>query len=48
MAWVDEGATIIGGCCEVGPAHIAELEQRLEAAGHEIVGQIGGQIGGAS
>ncbi len=48
MGWVDEGATIIGGCCEVGPAHIAELEQRLEAAGHEIVGQIVGQIGGAS
>jgi len=23
--WVDAGATIIGGCCEVGPAHIALL-----------------------
>lgn len=28
-AWVDMGATIIGGCCEVGPAHIAELKRRL-------------------
>ncbi|KNG93482.1 homocysteine S-methyltransferase family protein [Pseudaestuariivita atlantica] len=23
--WVREGATLIGGCCEVGPAHIAAL-----------------------
>jgi S-methylmethionine-dependent homocysteine/selenocysteine methylase len=42
MGWVGQGATIVGGCCEVGPAHIAELARRLEAAGHEIVGQIGG------
>jgi S-methylmethionine-dependent homocysteine/selenocysteine methylase len=27
--WVDAGATIIGGCCEVGPAHIAELVNRF-------------------
>jgi homocysteine S-methyltransferase len=27
--WADAGATIIGGCCEVGPAHIAELARRL-------------------
>ncbi len=38
MGWVDQGATIVGGCCEVGPAHIAELARRLTAAGHEIVG----------
>ncbi len=37
MAWVDHGATIIGGCCEVGPAHIAEIATRLRAAGHIIV-----------
>lgn len=37
MAWVDQGATIIGGCCEVGPAHIAEIASRLRAAGHTIV-----------
>jgi S-methylmethionine-dependent homocysteine/selenocysteine methylase len=37
MAWVDQGATIVGGCCEVGPAHIAALAGRLRAAGHEIV-----------
>lgn len=37
MGWVDRGATIVGGCCEVGPAHIAHLAQRLRAAGHSIV-----------
>lgn len=37
MAWVDQGATIIGGCCETGPAHIAEIAKRLTEAGHTIV-----------
>ena len=37
MGWVAQGATIVGGCCEVGPAHIAEVAQRLRAAGHDIV-----------
>jgi S-methylmethionine-dependent homocysteine/selenocysteine methylase len=37
LTWVDQGATIIGGCCEVGPAHIAALARALRAAGHEIV-----------
>lgn len=27
--WVGFGATIIGGCCGIGPAHIAELARRL-------------------
>lgn len=37
MGWIDQGATIVGGCCEVGPAHIAEIATRLRAAGHAIV-----------
>ncbi|MHA6262990.1 homocysteine S-methyltransferase family protein [Arenibacterium sp. CAU 1754] len=37
MGWVDQGATIVGGCCEVGPEHIAEIARRLCAAGHTIV-----------
>lgn len=37
MAWVGMGATIVGGCCEVGPAHIRHLRDRLAAAGHRIV-----------
>jgi len=27
--WVALGATILGGCCEVGPEHIAELKRRF-------------------
>jgi homocysteine S-methyltransferase len=37
LGWLEQGATIVGGCCEVGPAHIAELARRLREAGHEIV-----------
>ncbi len=37
MGWVGQGATIVGGCCEVGPDHIAELARRLNEAGHRIV-----------
>lgn len=37
MAWVDQGATLVGGCCEVSPAHIAEIARRLRAAGHTII-----------
>mgnify|MGYP000719129025 CR=1 FL=1 len=36
MGWVNQGATIVGGCCEVGPAHITEVARRLREAGHEI------------
>lgn len=38
LGWVDDGATIVGGCCEVGPEHIAALRDRLAAAGHDIIG----------
>lgn len=37
MGWIDQGATIVGGCCEVSPAHIAEIATRLRSAGHQIV-----------
>lgn len=30
-AWIDAGATIVGGCCEIGPAHIAEIADRFGA-----------------
>jgi len=36
MGWVAQGATIVGGCCEVGPAHIRALADALRAAGHQI------------
>ena len=37
MQWIGEGATIVGGCCEVGPDHIAELARRIRQAGYDIV-----------
>lgn len=37
MSWVDQGATIVGGCCEIGPDHILEIANRLRASGHTIV-----------
>nr|WP_321249542.1 homocysteine S-methyltransferase family protein [uncultured Ruegeria sp.] len=37
MRWVEQGATIVGGCCEVGPDHIEALAEQLRAAGHRIV-----------
>jgi S-methylmethionine-dependent homocysteine/selenocysteine methylase len=29
MGWARNGASIIGGCCEIGPAHIKALHERL-------------------
>ncbi len=37
MDWIDQGATIVGGCCEVGPGHIATLATAIRGAGHAIV-----------
>ena len=37
MNWVGMGATIVGGCCEVGPEHISELARRLKTDGHQVV-----------
>ena len=33
LAWIGQGATIVGGCCETTPAHIAEIARRLKAEG---------------
>lgn len=30
-AWLDAGARIVGGCCEIGPAHIARIRDALAA-----------------
>ena len=40
MAWIESGATLVGGCCEVGPAHIEKLAKRLNEAGHQVVGSL--------
>ena len=33
--WLDAGATVIGGCCEVGPEHIQALDSLLQDRGHQ-------------
>lgn len=38
LGWANAGAAIVGGCCEVGPEHIAALRERLEANGFELTG----------
>ena len=37
MSWIDQGASIVGGCCEIGPSHILELSNRISKAGFKIV-----------
>jgi S-methylmethionine-dependent homocysteine/selenocysteine methylase len=34
-SWLDAGASVIGGCCEVGPDHIKALSTLLKSRGHE-------------
>lgn len=34
--WVRQGATIIGGCCETTPAHIAAIVRRLTDKGYRL------------
>lgn len=36
LEWVAGGAEIIGGCCEVGPEHIACLTNRLDVLGYQL------------
>ena len=38
--WLDAGATIVGGCCQTDPSHIAEIKRQLIAAGHNVDGSI--------
>ncbi|MDE0255072.1 MAG: homocysteine S-methyltransferase family protein [Rhodospirillaceae bacterium] len=39
LDWAAAGATILGGCCEIGPAHIAELGRRLRLEGYEVTAE---------
>ncbi|OOF10310.1 homocysteine S-methyltransferase [Salinivibrio sp. PR5] len=34
--WIADGALVVGGCCEIPPAHIQHLAQTLEQS-HEII-----------
>jgi len=37
MQWIDKGATIVGGCCEVGPSYIKYICKELKSKGYGIV-----------
>ena len=41
--WIEKGARIVGGCCEVGPTHIAEIAKRLTSRGYKIVSDFSNQ-----
>ena len=30
--WVSHGATVVGGCCGIGPAHLRAVAERLRGA----------------
>ncbi|MGK0272945.1 MAG: S-methylmethionine-dependent homocysteine/selenocysteine methylase [Cocleimonas sp.] len=36
LQWANDGAGLIGGCCEVGPAHIKALAERLAQEGYSV------------
>ena len=38
LQWLDVGASILGGCCEVGPAHIEALAAGIVGRGRELSG----------
>lgn len=40
MHWVQQGAQIVGGCCEISPAHISYLSQALIEHGYSISGSL--------
>ena len=37
LSWIENGASIVGGCCEIGPSYILELRNSISAKGFEIV-----------
>ena len=37
MEWVELGASIVGGCCAVGPEHIELIANKLKNTGYQIV-----------
>ncbi len=37
MDWIQKGATVIGGCCEVGPSYINYIHKQLQLENYNIV-----------
>lgn len=41
MEWIDKGASFVGGCCEISPAHIRHLRNYLLKEGYGVCAQLG-------
>ena len=41
LNWANQGASVVGGCCEIGPSHIKYLHDRLIENDFEIVTSLG-------
>ena len=37
MQWIEKGANIVGGCCEVAPSHISHIYKQLKDENYNIV-----------
>ena len=37
MDWIDRGASIIGGCCEISPEHISRVSDQLHLQGYKTM-----------
>ena len=35
--WIRNGASIVGGCCEIGPTHISTIAQKIHELGYKIL-----------
>ena len=35
--WIRSGASIVGGCCEIGPKHISKIAQKIHELGYKIL-----------
>ena len=38
LDWVEQGASVVGGCCEINPEHIAHLHSELTRARYQVTG----------
>ena len=37
LDWLAAGASVVGGCCEINPEHIAQIAQELRATNYNII-----------
>lgn len=40
MHWIKNGASVVGGCCEVGPSYIDHLRKQLHQEGYTISSRV--------